>query len=153
MCKKNRKREDGYSTTLYIEVQCGNINIRSSLESYKSTIFFFFVGVSYHSTGNAASPTAREVKMSICWLLGWALDLSSLVRYLMPNFHTHTNPCAYIWMYIYIYICTSNSFSVTLLNERSFICLLTAKWYPVLLSIVFTQLNGFKYCYLSLVFK
>ena len=41
------------------------------------------------------------------------------------------------------------------LNETEFICLHTVKWFHVLLSditsFIFPQLNGFKYCYLTLV--
>ena len=50
----------------------------------------------------------------------------------------------------------NNSLLVTLfLNESELICLHTVKWSQVLLpntySFVWTQLNGFKYCYLTLV--
>ena len=40
---------------------------------------------------------------------------------------------------------------VTFLKEPELICLHTVKWLQVLLFVVCSQLNGFKYCYLILI--
>ena len=48
-----------------------------------------------------------------------------------------------------------NSLYVTFLIKQGLICLHTVKWFEVLISntnsFICSQLNGFKYCYLTLI--
>ena len=76
---------------------------------------------------------------------GWLADLfygmSTLVDYLMSN------P-----VYTYIkYICKQIVFRLQFFNEQELVYLYTVKWFQVLLLIVCTLLNGFRYCYLILI--
>ena len=82
----------------------------------------------------------RSIKFGLVVFYG----ISTLLGYLMPN------P---VYTYIlYIYDLKVNSLYVRLfLNEPELICLHTVDWFQVLLFIVCTQLNSFKFCNSTLI--
>ena len=76
----------------------------------------------------------------------------------------HINPCrlfnAKSWLHIYLHyvymICKPSLLRTLFLNKPKLICLHTIKWSQVLISntnnFICKQLNGFTYCYSSLIF-